>query len=465
VIVNIEILRGRITELESELRTIHTGAGDRALNDDETTRWETTESELAQCRADLAAAEEAEVRAARIAEQRAKYQSLQIGTVVPDTAEVTDVRALSVGEARDRALKRLDKTQDIAGLSAEQMAKVSRLIRTHSRDTDGDKIARALLATETDAYRSAFMKGITQASPVFTPDEARAVLEARAASLTDNVGGYGVPVSLDSSIVLAGQQFLNPFRRIARQVTITSDVWQGVSSAGVSWSFDNEAAAVSDDAPTLSNPSITPAQARGFIPYSIQIGEDYPSFAAEFGRLLMEGYEYLQATAFCTGASGVVGIVTALDANTNVEVSVTTDGLFTATDIDKVWTELPDRAKANATWLMSSDVASYIGLWGDAYGGRTVDLAGVPTTLRGAQLAIASGMPSFTGTTGAANILVVGDFRNYVIVDRAGMSVEFIPHLFDVTDNRPTGQRGLFAHARVGADSIDDLSFRILQNT
>jgi HK97 family phage major capsid protein len=114
---------------------------------------------------------------------------------------------------------------------------------------------------------------------------------------------------------------------------------------------------------------------------------------------------------------------------------------------------------------MSSDVASYIAAWGDAYGGRTVDLAGVPTTLRGAPLAIASGMPSFTGTTGAANILVVGSFRNYVIVDRAGMSVEYIPHLFDITNNMPTGQRGLFAHARVGADSIDDTSFRLLQNT
>jgi HK97 family phage major capsid protein len=319
---------------------------------------------------------------------------------------------------------------------------------------------------ETDAYRSAFMKGVTQAQPVFTPEEARAVLEARAASLTDGAGGYGVPVTLDSSIILTGQGYLNPMRRISRQVTITSDVWAGVSSAGVSWSFDAEAAAVSDDAPTLVQPTITPAQARGFIPYSIQIGEDYPSFAAEFGALLSEGYDYLQATAFITGSgtNAPKGILTALDANTNVEVTPTTDGTFTATDIDKVWTALPDRAKANATWLMSSDVASYIGLWGDAYGGRTVDLAGVPTTLRGAPLAIASGMPDFTGTTGASNILIVGNFRNYVIVDRAGMSVEFIPHLFDVTDNRPTGQRGLFAHARVGGGSVDDTSFRLLQN-
>lgn len=462
--MNIDVLRSRLAEIEAEYRTIHTAAGDAALNEEQQTRWDGLDTEAAQVRADLAAAEAAESRAARVAESRAKWGSLQVGTTVPDD----DVRvgSLSRSEARSRALKRMEQPAIAERLLPAQLDRLHRMMSTRSRNMDGDRVARALLATESDAYRSAFMKGITEAQPVFTPEESRAVLEARAASLTDASGGYGVPVTLDPSIVLTGQQYLNPIRSISRQVTITSDVWQGVSSAGVSWSFDAEAAAVSDDAPTLAAPSVTPHQARGFIPYSIQIGQDYPSFAEEFGTLLTEGYDYLQATAFITGSgtNAPFGIVTALDANTNVEVTPTTDGTFSATDIDKVWTALPDRAKANATWLMSSDVASYIGLWGDAYGGRTVDLAGVPTTLRGAPLAIASGMPDFSGTTGAANILVVGNFRNYLIVDRAGMTVELVPHLFDVTNNMPTGQRGLFAHARVGADSIDDLSFRLLQN-
>jgi HK97 family phage major capsid protein len=113
---------------------------------------------------------------------------------------------------------------------------------------------------------------------------------------------------------------------------------------------------------------------------------------------------------------------------------------------------------------MSSDVASYLALWGDAFGGQTVDLSGVPTTLRGRPLAIDSAMPSFTGTTGNANLLVVGDFSRFYIVERMGMSVELVPHLFSTTTNRPDGQRGIFAMARVGSDSIDDLSFRLLQN-
>jgi len=68
-----------------------------------------------------------------------------------------------------------------------------------------------------------------------------------------------------------------------------------------------------------------------------------------------------------------------------------------------------------------------------------------------------------TGTA-AANLTVVGDWRNFLVAQRAGMSVELIPHVFDTTTNMPTGQRAWFAWARIGADSINDLGFRMLQN-
>lgn len=262
---------------------------------------------------------------------------------------------------------------------------------------------------------------------------------------------------------MTSQESLNPIRGLATVKRITTNAWKGVSSAGVSWSWDSEAEEVSDDTPTLVQPAITTYAARGFIPYSIEIEQDYPGFASEFGALLAEGYDELQAQAFITG-SNPTGILTALDANTYVEVIPTTDGQFSATDIDKVWGELPDRAKGNATWLMSTDVDSYIAAWGDAYGGRTVDLSGRATTLRGRPIVTSPYMPAFTGTTGKANILIVGDFSRYYIIDRVGMTVENIPHLFGTTNGLPTGQRGIFAYARVGADSIDDNRFRLLQN-
>lgn len=66
-------------------------------------------------------------------------------------------------------------------------------------------------------------------------------------------------------------------------------------------------------------------------------------------------------------------------------------------------------------------------------------------------------------TVGNDNILVFGEFQNYVVADRVGTTVEFIPHLFALGNNRPSGQRGWYAYARVGADSVNDGAFRVLQ--
>jgi Phage capsid family len=52
----------------------------------------------------------------------------------------------------------------------------------------------------------------------------------------------------------------------------------------------------------------------------------------------------------------------------------------------------------------------------------------------------ASAMASTT-TTGS-KIIVMGDFRYYVIVDRVGMDIEVIPHLFGPTNRFPTGRGG-----------------------
>jgi len=74
-------------------------------------------------------------------------------------------------------------------------------------------------------------------------------------------------------------------------------------------------------------------------------------------------------------------------------------------------------------------------------------------------------MADFTGTTGAEARLVVGDFSNYVIARRQGMNVELVPQLFDVTNNRPTGQRGWFAYARIGGNSVNDAGFKLQVNS
>jgi HK97 family phage major capsid protein len=344
---------------------------------------------------------------------------------------------------------------------------MDKLVRS---DTD---MARRTIVTENDYYRAAWFKLMRDTQPILTVEENEAMLRyteyrAQAEGATTQ-GGFAIPVFIDPSVILTDQESDNPFLRIARIENVNTNAWKGVSAAGVSWSFDTEAAEVSDDAITLAQPSVTVFMARGFIPFSIEIGDDWPGFQSEMARLLAAGYDELLLDKFSRGSgSGEPrGLITALDANTNDEVVSTTDGAFGQEDIYKAWKSLPQKYRRRAAWMMSVDVMNRIRQFGAAnvYHATTVTLeAGAVETLFNRPVYESPYFPDFTGTTGAENRLVVGDFSNYVIARRSGMSVELVPHLLHTSNNRPMGQRGWFAYARIGGNSVNDLGFRLLQN-
>ena len=472
-----DTLRSRVEALVAERDALRAEA-------DTLTPNETRDAAACDARADEIIARAAAIKdelgaaEARLSELTELEQRAEASKHVPqfirkaDKVDVAEVRNLGRGEVRDAAMRVLETSPDYL-VSDENRSHLERMFAKRTADFDGDQIARRLVLTESDAYRSAFVKSVTKTSPVYSPDEARALLafdEFRAASIgTDAAGGFGVPVLIDPTIIVTSGAADVPVLRLARIETITNDEWKGVSSTGTAWSWDGEAGTVSDDAPTLAQPNVVAHKGQGFIPYSIEVGMDYPGFASEMAKLLEQGYMDLLAVATITGSgsSQPFGIFTALDANTNVEVVVTTDGSFGAVDIDKVWAALPERYRSRATWIMNVDVENEIRAFGSgtATSRFTVDqtMDGI-SRLNGRPVVLTDYAPLFTGTTAAANILVVGDFSNYLVAQRAGMNVELIPHLFDVTNNRPTGSRGWFAWARVGADSVNDLGFRLLQN-
>lgn len=464
--MNLSELRSKVAEVRDEIVTLSAieeiTVEDDAILTESLATFETLSAELADVEARSARIEAAK---ATIVERASGVDSVQI---MKPTETAIDVRTATRMQIKDAALKVLEL--DGKDLAARQGDSVESLIRAQNGNVDGTLIAKRILATETPAYRSAFAKALTSSQPAWTTEEARAISEYRAASEgTDSAGGFGVPVFIDSSIILTSGSAAAPVYNIARKVTVTNDEWKGVSSAGVSFSYDAEAAAVSDDAATLAQPTITVYKAAGFIPFSLEVGDDYPAFAAEMRRLLDSGYMDLVASGTVTGSGSVPqGIFTALDANTNVEVSVTTDGAFGAVDVLKLWKALPERSKANASWIMSTGVENEIRKFAASSDGAyyTVNLAeGGLGNLFGRPVYTTDYAPDFTATTGAANICVVGDFSNFVVAQRAGMTVELVPHLFDVTNNRPTGQRGFYAVARHGYDSVNDNGFRLLQNT
>ncbi len=336
-------------------------------------------------------------------------------------------------------------------------------------DTGDSRIAKHCLVTSSPAYLRAWSKMATNRQHQLTADESTALDAAeqfRAMSLTDSAGGFLVPFQLDPTVIITSAGSRNDIRQAARQVVATGDVWHGVSSAAVQWSWDAEASEVSDDSTPFAQPTIPVYKAQGFVPISIEALADEQNVAQEVGRLLAQGREDLEAVALITG-SGTgqpTGIVTALLTPGTSVVPAKTNDTFAIADVYALHGALPARYRNNAQWLSNNliynlirqfDVYGGAGLWTTLGDGRPPNLMGYPNLEAEAiDGVIDSGQHNYS--------LIFGDFQNYVIADRLGMTVEFIPHLFGTANGRPTGQRGWYAYYRVGADSVNDGAFRML---
>jgi HK97 family phage major capsid protein len=89
---------------------------------------------------------------------------------------------------------------------------------------------------------------------------------------------------------------------------------------------------------------------------------------------------------------------------------------------------------------------------------------GQPEQLLGAPIYEASAMDGAIDASAENYALLLGDFRNYYIVDRVGMTMVYEP-LVKGANGRPTGEAGWFAYWRVGADVVNADAFRLLNIT
>lgn len=358
-------------------------------------------------------------------------------------------------EFRARAESAIERMQGCSDNVREAAQKVL------ERADNPTALARQLLTTSSPEYLRAWSKLAMGKQHSLTEAEQRAM------SLTDANGGFLVPFQLDPTVIITSDGSRNDIRSAARQVVATGDVWNGVSSGAVSWSWDAEGAEVSDDSTTFAQPTVPIHKAQGFVPISIEAFEDAANVTQEVGRLLAFGKDTLEATAFATG-SGIgqpTGIVTAL-AGTSSEINAAADDTFALADVYTIQGALPARYRSRASWLANNliynrirqfDTAGGAALWARLGEGR-------PEGLLGYGVLESEAMDGTVTTAGAVSnfILVYGDFSNYVIADRVGTRVEFIPTLFHTGNNRPSGQRGWHAWYRVGADSVNDGAFRLL---
>lgn len=342
---------------------------------------------------------------------------------------------------------------------------LEKYVKRHQRDASW---AKNILTRMQPAYIDAFEKVTMGINPAFLDDVERAAMAVG----TNTAGGYLVPTHLDPTLILTNSGVSNAIRGISRQVTLTggANKWNGVTTAGATASWDAELTEVSDDTPGVGPAQIPVYSAKALIMASIEAFEDITGLAADVQMMLADARDRLEAVAHATGSGSgqPTGLFTSLASNTNVQVAMTTNaaGIVLA-DLQKVRRQLPVRWRSRASWVMNPTFLGYIQALGTALSASySTDITQDMTDrLIGRPVVETDEAPATEQTTTIDNVLVFGDMSNFVIVDKPGStSIEFIPHLFNTSNNLPDGRRGWYMHFRNGADSVNDLAFRILQD-
>jgi HK97 family phage major capsid protein len=290
-------------------------------------------------------------------------------------------------------------------------------------------------------------------------------------------GGFAVPYTLDPTVIPTSNLSVNPFRRICRTEQITGLQWNGVTSAGVSAAYAAEATEASDNSPTLLQPTMNVVRAQCFVPVSIELTQDWGALQSELAQLIQDAKDDLEATKFTTGTgtNEPTGLIT------GATTTVTGTGgaaSFVIGDLYAMEQALGPRFRPRAQWIANRFTYNKARQF-DTAGGSGVWIANV--NQGGLQAGLASDVPRGGNTgyeligypanedsamaaalTTGSKIAVLGDMRYYLIVDRIGMDIEVIPHLFGATSRFPTGQRGFYAFWRNNANVLSNNAFRVL---
>lgn len=327
--------------------------------------------------------------------------------------------------------------------------------------------AQYALIHHSPAYRAAFNEYMnTGGKPMYSPEQADAIRASMA--LGSTTGGAALPTLLDPTLIHTGTATKNPLRSISRVESGTQNVWHGVSVGNVVTYWKGEGSAFTDGSPTFAAPTVTAALLSAYVIASYEIFED-SGLQSQIPGLISEAMGYKEGTAFISGSGSTApkGIVTAISATVASTVTATTRGAFTSAspaDVYAVLNALPSRYEDSATWVANKATFNIIRQMSNAANGSLFwtnfnDDALGRQPLLGSPIVQSSDMATTT-TTGTV-LAILGDFRQFLIYDRIGTTVEFVQNVVD-TSGLPTGQRGILAHKRVGSDITDVNAFRFL---
>lgn len=367
---------------------------------------------------------------------------------------------------RSNAMRAVERAVYPGIIARERAQETIERLLEHVDDHEGT-LARRILITGSPLYTRAFGKTVAKLSDRgLTDSESRALAMGAGSS-----GAYAVPFQLDPTVILTSDGAISPLRQIARVEQITGKTWEGVTSAGIVVARGAEAAETSDNSPTLAQPTVTPTRVQGFVPFSREVEQDWNALMSEITRMLSDAKDIEEASgtsgfvlgdATSTNAGGIIGTL-----GTASQVSTAGTATLALGDLDTLEDALPVRWRARAKFMASRTVYSAIRSLFTAVASASGDQwvrpsQGLPPQLRGYDAYEASAMDTSV-TTSNKKVLLLGDFSQFLIVDKLGMDVELVPHLFGTANNFPTGQRGIYAIWRNNSVILVPSAFRLLK--
>ena len=201
---------------------------------------------------------------------------------------------------------------------------------------------------------------------------------------------------------------------------------------------------MSDDTPTLTQPTANVEMARAWVEFSIETGEDWQSLQSEMARLLADGKDTIEATKFLIGAGHGSHEPEGLLVGATATVSTAGTLIYAIGDAYSLVEALPPRFQARGVVVANPTT------FNTAYrfvGGASTEPPILPTregAFLGRQKYEVSAMTSSgTAPTTGGSIVTPGDFSNFLIADRIGMNVELVTHLFGTVSNHPDRRQGV----------------------
>jgi HK97 family phage major capsid protein len=432
-------------------------------------RWDADNRELDALEADIRAWDARQVRVASLlAEEKVDkgYQPTEFNT--HRVKSQRDIYSFDGGtfrnteerdqELRDDAMRATELARFPDAVDADASRdKIANLLEYH--DSPDKELARRIKATGSPLYRRAFEKVIKSRGTLgLTPEEQRGTALAVG---VDATGGFTVPFAFDPTIIAIGSWSgaVNPYRRVARVVPIVgTDTWNAITSTAVVATRTTEAAASVEQGPTFAQPQYVVKRVQGQITASFEMFQDRADLASEMATLIQEAKDNEEETSFATGAGGATASIGVgpVNGTSGAYTSITTAASVTlaAADADAVEAALPVRHRFGAQWFLNrTSIRRFQTLetaGGKLFGGQQYQAVGVPaidaagnTGLRLLGYAV-NESPSLP-TAQTANI-VIGTLlapNSYVIVERVGMSVQFIPFILN-SSSLATGQQALY---------------------